>query len=295
MGYIFALTAVFLWSINIVIASYFASALTPLELAFGRWLVAFIILLFIIRRIPASHIAILRKHWKLLFCLGLSGIALDNTLIYVAGHTASAIDMGMLSVTGPLFLAILSWIFLRAPIKFSQVIGLLFAIIGVLTVVTNGDLLRIGQIKMVSGNFWMLFNCLMFAVYSILQTRRPKEITQPEFLAASVLFGLVILFFPLLIETPLSSILNFGWQDYAVILYLGIFNSVIAFLSWNTAIAKIGSIKTSIIYYLLPLFSGLGAYIFLGEKLQIADAVGGALIILGVLIVTFDKHPQKIQ
>lgn len=141
----------------------------------------------------------------------------------------------------------------------------------------------------------MLFNCLMFAVYSILQTRRPKEITQPEFLAASVLFGLVILFFPLLIETPLSSILNFGWQDYAVILYLGIFNSVIAFLSWNTAIAKIGSIKTSIIYYLLPLFSGLGAYIFLGEKLQIADAVGGALIILGVLIVTFDKHPQKIQ
>jgi len=293
MGYLSAFIAVFFWSINIVIASYFASALTPLELAFGRWLVAFIILLFIIRKIPASHISILKKHWKLLFFLGLSGIALDNTLIYIAGHSSSAMDMGMLSVTGPLFLAILSWIFLRAPIKISQVIGLILAVCGVLEIVTNGDLLKIGQIKMVSGNFWMLFNCLMFAVYSILQTRRPKEISQSEFLAAIVLFGLVILSIPLILTTSLSSLSRFSWQDYGIILYLGIFNSVIAFLAWNVAISKIGSIKSGIIYYLLPLFSGIEAYIFLGENLQLADAIGGLFIILGVFIVTLDKHPQK--
>ena len=42
-------------------------------------------------------------------------------------------------------------------------------------------------------------------------------------------------------------------MDYGVFVYLGIFNSVISYLCWNSALARIGNIKTSIIYYLLPL------------------------------------------
>jgi len=41
--------------------------------------------------------------------------------------------------------------------------------------------------------------------------------------------------------------------DYGVFVYLGIFNSVISYLCWNSALARIGNIKTSIIYYLLPM------------------------------------------
>ena len=44
-GYLFALTAVFFWSINLIIASSFATSLMPMEIAFGRWLIAGVILL----------------------------------------------------------------------------------------------------------------------------------------------------------------------------------------------------------------------------------------------------------
>ena len=43
-GYLMALTAVFFWSINIIIASYFATTLEPFEIAFGRWFIACLIL-----------------------------------------------------------------------------------------------------------------------------------------------------------------------------------------------------------------------------------------------------------
>ena len=36
--------------------------------------------------------------------------------------------------------------------------------------------------------------------------------------------------------------------------------SVVAYLAWNSAIAKIGSVQTGIVYYTLPLFSGIEAY-----------------------------------
>lgn len=49
-GYLFALTAVFFWSINLIIASSFATSLMPMEIAFGRWLIAGVILLFIARK-----------------------------------------------------------------------------------------------------------------------------------------------------------------------------------------------------------------------------------------------------
>ena len=45
MGYLLAVTAIFFWSWNIIVATGFASSLAPLEIAFGRWLVAACILL----------------------------------------------------------------------------------------------------------------------------------------------------------------------------------------------------------------------------------------------------------
>ena len=74
--------------------------------------------------------------------------------------------------------------------------------------------------------------------------------------------------------------------DLAVFVYLGIFNSVISYLSWNTALNKIGNVKTSIIYYLLPVFSGIEAYLLLHEKLYWASLAGGALIIGGIALVS---------
>ncbi|MBP3418679.1 MAG: DMT family transporter [Alphaproteobacteria bacterium] len=72
--------------------------------------------------------------------------------------------------------------------------------------------------------------------------------------------------------------------------YLGIFNSVISYLCWNSALARIGNIKTSIIYYLLPLFSSIGAYLVLHEKIYASQLIGGALVIGGIALVSLKSQ-----
>lgn len=288
-GYLMALTAVFFWSINIIIASYFATKLEPFEIAFGRWFIASLILIPTAWTGLRQNFGLLLDNWGLVVSLAVTGIVLDNTLIYYSGRTASAIDMGLLDVTGPIFLVILSRIFLKTPISGQQIAGLLIAIFGVLVIILQGDLTQIAHFKFVSGDFIMLLNTFCFAVYSLLQAKRPPQISQSAMLAATAFTGVVIILPFMFATVGEHKLIHLQPADFGVFLYLGIFNSVVSYLCWNSALARIGNIKTSIIYYLLPLFSTIGAYLVLHERVYASQLVGGVLVIGGIALVSLHK------
>lgn len=292
-GYFLALTAIFFWSFNLIIASYFATSLEPFEIAFGRWFVASLILVPMAWTGIKQNFSLLLKSWKLVVSLAITGIVLDNTLIYYAGRTASAINMGLLDVTGPIFLVILSRIFLKTPISLQQILGLIIAVFGVIVIILQGDLTQLRHFKLVSGDLIMLFNTFCFAVYSLLQAKRPPQISQSAMLGATAVAGVIIIV-PFLFGTvSLAKLESLQLSDFAVFIYLGIFNSVLSYLSWNTALARIGNIKTSIIYYLLPLFSGIEAYLILHEKLYWSQLIGGILVIGGIALVSLNKSAEQ--
>lgn len=293
-GYFYALAATFFWSFNLVIASYFADTLTPWEIAVGRWFVAAIILALAARKSLTENFTLFLENRWLVLWLALTGIVLDNTLIYYAGQTASAVDMGLLDVTGPIFLVILSRIFLKTQISKLQILGLTIAIFGVIVIILNGDLTQISHFKFVSGDFWMLLNTFCFAVYSLLQSKRPAELSQTAMLAATAIVGVIIMLPILFFSVPENKLLSLNMEEIEVILYLGVFNSVLAYLAWNTALNKIGNVKTGIIYYLLPIFSGIEAYYLLGEKIMVSEIYGGLLVIGGIALVSLHKQPKKI-
>lgn len=294
-GYLLALTAIFFWSINIIIASYFATSLEPFEIAFGRWFIACLILVPLAWKDLKANWNLLWRHWPLVLTLAITGIVLDNTLIYYAGRTASAIDMGLLDVTGPIFLVVLSRIFLKTPISGQQILGLAVAVFGVVVIILQGDLTQLSKFKFVSGDFIMLLNTFLFAVYSLLQAKRPPQVSQSAMLASTAVVGVIIIA-PFLFSTvSLPKLASLQPIDYGVFIYLGVCNSVISYLAWNTALAKIGNVRTSIIYYLLPLFSGIEAYLVLHEKLYWSQFVGGALVIGGIALVSLSGQKQAAQ
>lgn len=293
MGYILALTAVFFWSFNIIIASYFSTTLQPFEIACGRWIVAALILVPLSWKSLRGTLPVLAQHGWLVVALALTGIVWDNTLIYYAGRTASAIDMGLLDITGPIFLVILSKIFFKTPITLQQISGLAIAVLGVITIILNGNFANLRNVNFVVGDGIMLINTFAFALYSLLQARRPAEIPQTTMLAATVVTGLVIMLPFLFTTVAPSALMQLQPIDFGVFIYLGIFNSVISYLSWNTALNKIGNIKTSIIYYLLPVFSGIEAYFFLHEKLYWPQFAGGILIVSGIALVSLKRKAAQ--
>ena len=60
-------------------------------------------------------------------------------------------------------------------------------------------------------------------------------------LAATAVVGAVILLPLMLLTTPPALLRRFNGEDLAVIFYLGVFNSVLSYLAWNSALAAIGN------------------------------------------------------
>ncbi len=285
LGYLEAFTAVFFWSFNVVLASLFVTSLTPLEFAFGRWLIAAVVLLPLSFQGLKKNFSYLKSHFWYVFWLALTGIVLDNTLIYVAARTTNAIDMGLLNALGPVFLFLLSAVLLKTPVLKNQVIGTILALFGVVIIVTKGHPAGILDMNFSVGDMWMILNAFCFAVYSLLQKKRPAEVSQLTLLSASVFVGVILLFPFLWWNTSWGQIASLGKVEYSVLIYLGIFNSVIAYLTWNSALAKIGSVKTGIVYYLLPVLTMIEAALFLSEKITWAEAMGGLFVLIGIVIV----------
>ena len=146
--------------------------------------------------------------------------------------------------------------------------------------------------RLAIGDFWMILNAFCFALYSFLQLRRPDFISQTTLLTATALTGGFILL-PFFIIFSSSHLFHLTLGDYMIFAYLGIFNSVISYLAWNTALHLIGPIKTGIIYYLQPLFSTIGALIVFSSPISFSQVIGGITIIIGVYIVNRFQNSQK--
>jgi drug/metabolite transporter (DMT)-like permease len=73
------------------------------------------------------------------------------------------------------------------------------------------------------------------------------------------------------------------------ILYVGIFASLAAFVLWNKAIEMIGPSKAGMIYYTLPIFSGISAYLFLKEDISIIHLYSVLLIVTGIVTANYES------
>ena len=82
---------------------------------------------------------------------------------------------------------------------------------------------------------------------------------------------------------------NFSWKLAGGLLYVALGASILAYFTWNLAVAYAGSARSSIIYYLLPVFSGLEAFFFLGEPITLVHIVSMGLIVSGLFIALHVK------
>jgi drug/metabolite transporter (DMT)-like permease len=65
--------------------------------------------------------------------------------------------------------------------------------------------------------------------------------------------------------------------------YVGICASLISYYLWNESIGLIAS-NTALIYYLIPVFSGILAYFFLKQAIVLTQIISMVIIITGLLL-----------
>lgn len=286
MGVIFALVATILWSGNFIIARGISGSVPPATLAFLRWTTACIAVLPFGLAAFRRDWLVIRSYFLYVLITSFLGVTLFNTVLYIAGHTTETLNLSLISMIFPIFVIILSRMVFGEPITLRRIGGIAVALCGIVTLVTRGDLQRLMSMTFAQGDVWMLLASFIFAVYSILVRKKPREISSIGFLTATFLFGLVMLAPWAFLEQLSAPWPEMTLTTVGAVLYIGVLASLVAYFAWNKAVEGLGPSKAGFIYYSLPVFSGVEAYFLLGEPITLLHMFSGVAIIGGILVAS---------
>lgn len=220
-----------------------------------------------------------------------TGISIFNTFVYIGGHYSEAINLALIGTTSsPILAVILARIFLKEKFGVAVVTGMTICIIGILLLLTKGNIKSLVSLSFSKGDWWVLAAAFSFAIYNTLVKKRPATMNPVNFLFTIFLIGTLLLFPFYLYELGTEGSFRLTVSNLSVLLYLGLGASVICFLLWNVAISKLGSGKTALFGNLIPVFSSIEAVLILGERISWIQIGSFALIITGLLIANLPRR-----
>ncbi len=284
-GAALAVITTIIWSGNYVIAKGISMEVPPVSLAFYRWgLASICIAPFAFKKFNQEKRLILQNK-QYIFWTALTGVTIFNTFIYLAGHYTSAINLALIGTTSsPVFITILAAIFLKEHISRPRVIGMVICIVGILFLISHGNLQTLARFRFSKGDVLILISAFTFSIYNILVRKKPAAISPLVFLFTIFTVGTICLFPFYIFEILHSAPVKWNTHIVVIILYLGIGNSIIAFFCWNASIQKLGASGTGLFGNLIPVFSTVEAVLFLGEQFTTVHLISGLLVIGGLVI-----------
>ena len=141
---------------NIIVARGGVEYVPPVSLAFWRWVTVFLILLpFFYEEIFQNKKNFNKEFWKLFF-LGSMGCGICGAFPFIAGMSTTMANMGIIYTSSPIFIIIFSVMFFKDKINPSRIIGLLLCLIGVLAIISKGEIDLLLNFKFTSGDLWMV-------------------------------------------------------------------------------------------------------------------------------------------
>ncbi|MEO6314116.1 MAG: DMT family transporter [Chitinophagaceae bacterium] len=291
-----ALMTVVIWSGNYVVAKGISGSIPAVSLAFYRWSTATVCILpFAIKKFREEK-TILLAHKNYLFWTALSGVTIFNTFIYLAGHYTSAINLALIGTTAaPVLVTFMGAWFLKEKVNRYRLTGMVICITGILFLLSQGSLQKLARLHFGKGDVLVFISAFAFAVYNILVKKKPAGISPFVFLFTVFALGTLLLLPFYLYEVMRVPAIRWTSNTLAIIIYVGIGNSIIGYLFWNAAIKKIGSTATALFANLIPIFSTIEAVIFLGETFSSIHFISGLIVITGLVIANIpSKRSQPV-
>jgi drug/metabolite transporter (DMT)-like permease len=216
---------------------------------------------------------------------GLLSFSASYTIVYWAEQHIPSGLAALLFATYPLFVAVLAHFFLPGErLGWSATVGILLGFAGV-GVIFSDDLQLLGGANVREVSLVMLVSPIVSAVATIAVKRwgagiHPLSLTAvPMLLTAGVVGTLAFVF-------ERHARVVFDLRSVGALLYLAVFGSAVTFTIYYWMLARARATQVALIAYTIPIVAvAVGALLF-QEPIRARVLVGGALVLLGVAIVT---------
>ncbi len=280
-AYLFAGTAVFLWS---TVASAFKLSLRwldPLQLLLFANAVSVVVLFLVLAAQRRLHLLSLYGHadWRRFALLGLLNPFLYYVTIFQAYDMLPAQQAQPLNYTWAITLAILSVPLLGQRIGAKAFVALIVSYAGVVVIATEGRVLAL-EFTSLPGAALAIGSTVFWALYWIYNTRDPGDPVAGLFAGFCCSLPLI------LITTALfSSIALPSWPGALGAAYIGTFEMGLAFVCWLQALKRSSTTaKVGNLIFLAPFLSLVFIHLLVGETIHPATFLGLVFIVAGNVI-----------
>lgn len=274
------LTAVF-WAGNAVASRLAVGNISPYLLVFLRWVIVLAVLWPLHGSQVRAHWPEIRPRLGKITLMALFGFTGFNALFYMAGHTTSAINLGILQGSIPVVVLLGAFLVYGTRATLVQIAGVLVTTIGVVVVATHGKPLSILDIGLNRGDLAMLVACVLYAFYTVALRDRP-DIPGTAFFTLLALIAAITSVPLLFLEMATTGLSMPTWQGWLVTLYVAIFPSCLAQLFYVRGVDLIGPGRAGVFVNLVPVFAAILAVTLINEPFAMFHAIALALVIGGI-------------
>lgn len=275
-----------LWSSNYLIARLAHGVVNPHVLALGRWSLALALMLPFVGAALWRQRAELRCEAGQLLVLGALGMWICGAWVYLGGQGTSATNIALIYAATPVAIAVAGVKLLHERMSLPQCGAVVLALLGVLVVISKGDLGQLLAVRLGAGDGWIVAAAVSWTAYSVLLKRWPSALGPAQRLAAIVAGGVVVLLPFTLLELATAPRLPFSAAALGLVVLAAIVPGVLSYTAYSYLQRELGAARTALLLYLSPVYGAVGAWFVLGERPGWYHLAGAALILPSIWLAT---------
>jgi drug/metabolite transporter (DMT)-like permease len=275
---LYLVLATLFWSGNYVVGQAAVASMTPLDLTFWRWTLAAVPLLALAHFVEKPDWRAVLRRWPVLLLLSALGMSGYTLLLYSALGFTSAVNASLITAANPALIVVMAVVVLGEKTTRLGWLGIGLGLLGVLLVLTRGELGRVLSLSINSGELLMIGAIAVWGCYTIIARR----LSVPPVAATAVqvaMAAVTLAPFALALHVRLPDTPAEGWS----LAYIAVFPSLGAYLFWNLALKTTPPGTAGNYLNLMVVFTAV-ITVALGTPLTLVQGAGGILVVAGVLL-----------
>jgi drug/metabolite transporter (DMT)-like permease len=236
----------------------------PVAIAGGRSILAALIMWAYVKKPKFT--------WSSIQIMGAVAYALTVILFVIANKLTTAANAILLLYTGPIYVALFSFWFLKEKITTIDWITIL-TVIGGMALFFMEKLSHDGLL----GNIIAILAGISFAWLALCLRKQKDESPLESLILGNILTGIIGL--PFIIDSGIPS-----QQSMIALIVLGVFQLGLPYILYSKAIKHVSALDAVLIPVLEPILNPIWVFLLLGESIGIWPMIGGAIIIIAITI-----------
>jgi drug/metabolite transporter (DMT)-like permease len=291
---LFPLMTSVLFSGSYIAGKYTTVDLGPLTTTLLRYFVALLFLSGLLFRYKSPALKLSRRDIVPALALGLTGIVGYHYFFFSSLRHTEVANTAIINALSPVMTSVAAALIIHERLSPRNYAGVVIAFLGVLVLLSRGDVDAILAMRFNKGDLLMLLSVVSWMVYALLIRTMVDRYSGFTLTFYATLFGVVLLLFLTPWENPLGQVREISRASLLSVLYMGIGGSGLGYLLYNLSIREIGPTRTSsFVYSVIPLIVAVLALLFFQQPITPIMVASMVLILIGLQMMLSSSPNRK--